>query len=220
MADISPIDSGPPSADLVVREPRQRRTREQWDRILDAGVRLLEEDGYAGFTIAALCERAAVPPRALYARAATKDALFLAVYERGMSRVSAGHTVFTEQDRWNLDDDRRRVEQAVRYLVKIFIDNAALLRAVVLISGAHPEVRRRGEAYRNTIMELFTAVLAPLDANPQHESPIRERQFCFSLVFSTMVLRTAYGPGFGPGGDTESLTRDLVTMAQRYLSPP
>jgi len=217
MTGISPVDSGLPSADLAVREPRQRRTRELWERVLDAGVRLLEEGGYEGFTIAALCERAEVPPRALYARAATKDALFLAVYERGMSRVLAGHEVFAEQDRWNLDDDQRRVEQAVRYLVKIFIDNAALLRAVVLISGAHPEVRRRGEAYRNALMELFTAVLAPLDVNPLRENPIREREFCFSFVFSTMVLRTAYGPGFGPAGDAELLTQELVSMAQRYL---
>jgi len=51
MAGISPVDSGLPSADLAVREPRQRRTREQWERVLDAGVRLLEEGGYEGFTI-------------------------------------------------------------------------------------------------------------------------------------------------------------------------
>jgi hypothetical protein len=101
--------------------------------------------------------------------------------------------------------------------VKIFIDNAALLRTVALISGAHPEVRRRGEAYRNAIMELFTAVLAPLDVTTQHENPIREREFCFSSIFSAMVLRTAYGPGFGPAGDAEVLTQELVTMAQRYL---
>jgi AcrR family transcriptional regulator len=163
-----------------------------------------------GFTIAALCERAGVPPRALYARAATKDALFLAVYERGMTRVLAGHEVFAEHDRWDFDDDRRRVEQAVRHLVTIFLDHAAFLRAVVLISGAHPEVRRRGEAYRNALGELFTSVLAPLDGHP-------DRDFCFALIFSAMVVRTAYGPGFGLAGDPEVLIQDLVTMAQRYL---
>jgi AcrR family transcriptional regulator len=217
MTGINPVADRPSSADLAVREPRQRRTRQQWERILDAGVRLLEENGYEGFTIAALCARAEVPPRALYARAATKDALFLAVYERGMSRVLAGHQVFAEVDRWDFDDDHRRVEQAVRYLVEIFIGNAAFLRAVVLISGAHPEVRRRGEAYRNAIGELFTAVLAPLDAHASHDNPAREREFCFSLIFSAMVLRTAYGPRFGPTGGEEILIQELVTMAQRYL---
>jgi AcrR family transcriptional regulator len=217
MSGISPVDEEQSGADLAVREPRQRRTREQWERILDAGVQLLEDGGYEGFTIAALCDRAEVPPRALYARAATKDALFLAVYERGMSRVLAGHVVFAQRERWTIDDDQRRVEQAVRYLVKIFVDNAAFLRAVVLISGAHLEVRRRGEAYRNAIGELFTAVLAPLDVNAGHDNPAGEHEFCFSLIFSAMVLRTAYGPGFGLTGEVETLVQELVTMAQRYL---
>ena len=65
---------------LTIRPPRQERSRRAWDRVLDAGVALLEEAGYEGFTIAAVCERAQVPPRAIYDRAPTKDALFLAVY--------------------------------------------------------------------------------------------------------------------------------------------
>jgi AcrR family transcriptional regulator len=205
------------TGELAVREPRQRRTREQWDRILDAGVQLLEDDGYEGFTIAALCARAGVAPPALYARAATKDALFLAVYERGMSRVLADHHVFAEPDRWHLETDPQRVEQAVRYLVQIFLDHAAFLRAVVLVSGAHPEVRRRGEAYRSAISELFTSVLTPLEPNPLHSDQGAAREFCFSLVFSAMVLRTAYGPGFGPAGDADVLTNELVTMSHCYL---
>src|SRR3954469_18227028 len=103
MPGIRPRDT---AAVLAVREPRQQRTREQWARILDAGVELLEQGGYEAFTIAALCERAAVPPRALYARADTKDGLFLAVYEHGMSRVLADHAVFTDPVRWRARDDR------------------------------------------------------------------------------------------------------------------
>lgn len=217
MAGIGPADDREPAAELALHEPRQRRTREQWERVLDAGVRLLEDGGYGAFTIAALCERADVAPRALYARAATKDALFLAVYERGMNRVLAGHEVFRVPERWDIDDDQVRVEQAVRLLVKIFTDNAAFLRAVVLISGVHPEVRRRGEAYASRIGELFSSVLVPLDKNPTRTASAQARQFCFSLIFAAMVVRTAYGPGFGVNGDLEALTQELVTMTQLYL---
>ncbi|MET1059126.1 MAG: TetR/AcrR family transcriptional regulator [Nocardioides sp.] len=217
MAGIGRTDGQQTDPDLALREPRQRRTREQWERILDAGILLLEEGGYEAFTIAALCDRAQVPPRALYARAPTKDALFLAVYERGMSQVLADHQVFADPDRWNVDDDRARVEQAVRFLVQIFIRNGAFLRAVVLISGVHPEVLRRGEDYRNAIYDLFTAALRPLNGNPLDDDALREREVCFALLFSALVLRTAYGPKFGPAGEIEQLTRELVTMAQRYL---
>jgi AcrR family transcriptional regulator len=215
MPGIQPADTGPLSVDLAVRAPRQQRTREQWSRVLDAGVELLEEGGYDAFTIAALCERARVPPRALYARTDTKDGLFLAVYERGMSRVLADHAVFADPGQWRDDDHAHLIELAVRRLVGIFIDHEAFLRAVVLISNAHPEVLRRGAAYVQAIRDLFVSVLTTAQGPPATDS--HDLEFCFSMVFSAMVLRVAYGPGFGPPGDTESLTRDLVTMAQRFL---
>ena len=54
--------------ELEVRPPKQQRSREAWNRVLDAGVAILEDGGYDAFTIAAVCERAAVAPTAIYAR--------------------------------------------------------------------------------------------------------------------------------------------------------
>ena len=211
------IGSADTAADLAVREPQQQRTREQWARVLDAGVELLEQGGHEAFTIAALCERAAVPPRALYARTDTKDGLFLAVYEHGMSRVLADHAVFTNPDQSRTRDNPHLIGLAVERLIDIFIHHEAFLRAVVLISNAHPEVLRRGAAYIEAIRDLFVSVLRPTqrnDGGSQHNL-----EFCFSMVFSAMVLRVAYGPGFGPSGDTATLKRDLALMAQRLLMP-
>jgi len=215
MPTIHPVDT---AGDLAVRAPRQRRTREQWARVLDAGVELLEEGGYGGFTIAALCERAGVPPRALYARTDTKDGLFLAVYEHGMSRVLAGHAVFADPDQWRTENNQQLVELAVQRLVGIFINHEKFLRAVVLISNSHPEVLRRGSTYISQIRDLFVTVLKPV--TPDDGESTHNLEFCFSMVFSAMVLRVAYGPGFGPSGNTSTLTRDLATMAHRLLLPP
>lgn len=211
------IQAANTTADLAVREPRQHRTREQWARVLDAGVELLEESGYDGFTIAALCERAGVPPRALYARTDTKDGLFLAVYEHGMSRVLADHEVFADADQWRTPDNQQLVALAVQRLVRVFINHEAFLRAVVLISNAHPEVLRRGAAYIEALRDLFVRILTPVSGEDGESA--HNLEFCFSMVFSAMVLRVAYGPGFGPGGSTATLTRDLTTMAHRFLSP-
>src|SRR6185437_13132194 len=117
---------------LTIRPPRQERSRRAWDRVLDAGVALLEEAGYEGFTIAAVCERAH-----------TKDALFLAVYEHGMARIKADHEIFTDPARWLGLDAAALIEAVVREVTAIFSRHQALLRAVVLISGVHSEVYRR-----------------------------------------------------------------------------
>ena len=66
--------------------------------MLDAGVALIEHGGYEALTIAAVCERAEVPPRLIYERVANKDALFLAVYEHGMERVLADEAALDDGD--------------------------------------------------------------------------------------------------------------------------
>src|SRR3954452_5374457 len=86
--------------DLEVRPPKQRRSREAWNRVLDAGVAILEDGGYEAFTIAAVCERARVAPTAIYARTTSKDALFLAVYEHGIAQLRAEQDVFADGTRW------------------------------------------------------------------------------------------------------------------------
>lgn len=219
MPGIRATDGRARPDDLAVNEPRQRRTREQWQRVLDAGVRLLEEGGYEAFTIAALCARARVPPRALYARAGTKDALFLAVYEHGMTSVLTSHDVFRDEARWAALDDQQRVEQAVADLVRTFTDHADFLRAVVLISGAHPEVRQRGAAYREALGVHFAEVLPPVATQTRRgrADPDAAHQLCFSVVFSAMVVRTAYGPGFGLAGEEDLLAAELAAMVGRYL---
>ena len=173
--------TGRRAADLALREPRQRRTREQWDRILDAGVRLLEEGGYEAFTIAALCERAEVPPRALYARAATKDALFLAVYERGMSRVLAGHQACSPSPTAGTRRRRSGSSRPCGYLVR---SSSTTPPSCARSSSSLAHTRRYAVAarsYRNAHRRAF-APRSPDPRSPRHDGG-REREFCFSLSF-------------------------------------
>jgi hypothetical protein len=50
----------------------------------------------------------------------------------------------------------------------VFSRHQALLRAVVLISGVHPEVYRRGSAYSREMGDLFTALLRPIAPQIAH----------------------------------------------------
>lgn len=213
---------------LTIRPPRQERSRRAWDRILDAGVTLLEEAGYESFTIAAVCERAQVPPRAVYDRAPSKDALFLAVYEHGMARIRADHEVFGDPARWRGLDAAALIETAVRELAATFGRHHALLRSVVLISGVHPEVYRRGSAYSREMGDLFTALLRPVAAQTAHPGTDVDTALrtCFTTVFSALVIRVAYGPGFATDPvDDATYTSQLARMSSSYLlaghqSPP
>jgi AcrR family transcriptional regulator len=206
---------------LAVRPPRQKRSREAWVRVLDAGSALLEEGGYEAFTIAAVCERARVAPRAIYDRTDSKDALFLAVYEHGMARVRADQDVFTDENRWRDLPADELVVQAVREVASIFLRHAALLRAVVLVSGAHPEVYRRGAIYSRELGNLFADVLLRAQDQMHQPDPEAAVRAAFTIVFSTLVVRVAYGPAIAsPDLDEDALLESLGAMVRSYLLGP
>ncbi|GGM06876.1 hypothetical protein GCM10010129_58420 [Streptomyces fumigatiscleroticus] len=204
--------------DLAIRRPRQERTRQAWARILDAGVALIEEGGYEAFTIAALCEKAQVPPRALYDRTTSKDALFLAVYEHGIARITADERAFARPDRWQDLTPEELITAAVTELTGLFRRHAAFLRHIVLLSGAHPEVLRRGRAHVHTLADTFTARLLSVRDHITHPDPETAVRQCFATVFAACVVRTAHGPDLAtPPVDHDTFTAHLALTATRSL---
>jgi AcrR family transcriptional regulator len=200
------------AAGMAVRAPVQERSRRRWAQVLDAGVALIAEGGYDAFTIAAVCERAGVPPRFIYERVDSKDALFLAVYEHGMEQVRSGEAVFDDPARWEGLSPRATVELAVRAMAELFERNRALMRSVVLDSSRHEEVRRRGAGYADALRERFAARLgAVLDDGLPVDAVFRS-------TFASLVFRTAYGDDFLHPRVTDALFVDeLVEIATRSL---
>jgi AcrR family transcriptional regulator len=207
------------TADLAIRPPQQQRSREAWNRVLDAGVALLEDGGYEAFTIAAICERAGVAPPSIYARTTSKDALFLAVYEHGIERLRAGQAVFADDDRWADLAPDDRIRAAVAEMVRISLRHQQFLRAVVLISAAHAEVRRRGSRYSQELGEGFGQVVLGARDAIRHPDPEAAVRSCFGTVFATSIIRVAYGPGFATPSpvDDDTFVADLGEQAVRYL---
>ena len=205
--------------DLEVRPPKQERSRQAWNRVLDAGVAILEDGGYGAFTIAAVCERAQVAPTALYARTTSKDALFLAVYEHGVARLRAGQAVFADEARWAGLTPAALVRAAVAEMVGISLRHARFLRAIVLVSAAHPEVARRGSRYSQELGEGFARVVLRAREAMRHQDPEGAVRSCFGTVFATSIIRVAYGPEFATPVpvDDEAFVADLGETAVRYL---
>jgi AcrR family transcriptional regulator len=215
---VTDVDAAP-SADLEVRPPKQRRSREAWMRVLDAGVAILEDGGYDAFTISAVCERAAVAPTAIYARTTSKDALFLAVYEHGISRLRAGQEVFADDDRWAGLGPADRVRAAVTEMVGISLRHQRFLGAVVLLSAAHQESQRRGDRDARELGDGFTGVVMAAADAITHPDPEGAARACFGTVFAATMIRVAYGPEFAAPVpvDDDAFTSQLGEMAVRYL---
>lgn len=183
----------PVPTDLEIRPPLQRRSREAWARVLDAGVALLEDGGYEAFTIAALCERAGVAPPAIYARTTSKEALFLAVYEHGIARLAPAQGALADLPD---GDPAQVVRGAVATVLGGMLAQRRFLGAVVLISAAHPEVHRRGAGYARALETAFVDRVLAVGGAVDHAEPAAAARTCFGNVFAAGVLRVAWGADF------------------------
>lgn len=184
----------------AVRPAHQARTRASWERVLDAGVSLIEDVGYDGLTIAALCDRANVTPPTIYARAGDKETLLLAIYERAMARIEASDRL----------PERAGVREAVAAVADVWLQNAALLRGIVHRAATDGEVFRRGAQNSQDLARRFRAAI---DADDRAADAV------FRVVYAALVQRVVYGPQFESDLllDDEQFTEMLGDIAERYL---
>jgi len=100
--------------------------------------------------------------------------------------------VLEDDARWSGLAPGEVVADAVREIAANFRRHSALLRSVIPISGAHEEVYRRGGAYVRDLGDRFVAlVMRQADAVDDADAAARA---AFTMLFSTLVVRTAYGP--------------------------
>jgi len=207
-------------AATAVRPPRQARTRATWQRILDVGLEILEQDGYAGLTIPALCARAGVTPPTIYARAPSKEILLLAIYDHAIERITRVDTLDPDDARWRTFESTEQViAEAVRVVAGIWLRNARLLRALVYRSGVDAETFARGSQHSIDLGRRFRALLLARPELAGSAQAAERIDVCFRMVYAALVQRVMFGEGFEsdlPLAD-EALQRALVEVVSGYL---
>ena len=95
----------------------------------------------------------------------------------------------------------------------MFLLNERLLRSVVLISSAHPEVRARGAVYSDGLRRRFTDRLSTVCPDPAAVATV------FRAMFASMVFRVAYGADFlQPHATDGELVTGLVALSLAHLA--
>ncbi|MGK0721758.1 TetR/AcrR family transcriptional regulator [Leucobacter sp. W1478] len=201
-----------------VRPPRQERSQVAWGRILDAGVSVLEEAGYEGFTIAAICTRARVAPPAIYARVQSKQALFLAVFEHGFDPIREQQQLALAPDRWTQGDPEEVVRCAIEAIAQTSLAHERFLRPVVRHAETDDEVAARTREARAGTARRFRELVS------QHPDALRSADperidACFRVVFAALLARIAHANALDIGSrvsDSEFIS-DLQDTAVRAL---
>src|SRR5262245_20324689 len=112
-----------------VRQPKQRRSQESLERVIRESMRLLEENGFQGFTIQDVSRRADVAVGTIYARFGNKESLLRAVHRQAMESMRPEHQAVASADSNPAKGARAVIVDAVRTVAGIFQGNEKLLRA-------------------------------------------------------------------------------------------
>jgi AcrR family transcriptional regulator len=176
-----------------VRAPRQARSQETLDRILDAAERLVAEKGFEDTPVADVVALAGSSVGAFYARFRDKDALLYALHERHLVQARATAELALDPARWDGADIATIVREVVRFLLSIYREQQGLIRAFVLRGHMDPEFRARQEQLSERVTERMRALLLARAAEIGHPDPERAVGFALTLVFSTLESTMLFG---------------------------
>lgn len=146
--------------------------RIQRERLIDACVRCVAEDGYGRTNVRNICQRAAVSTRAFYEHFATKEDVFLQAYQAGIDIVfDRAYSVYRSTGGpWDL-----RIRAGIQTLLETLAECPSLAAMIMVeaIRTGPTGLDHVGNAFRRSF-ELFAdlenpppAPLTPADVLPQ-----------------------------------------------------
>jgi AcrR family transcriptional regulator len=161
-----------------VRPPRQARSQETLDRILDAAEAMLEEKGWGDLGVSEIAARAGSSVGAFYARFPDKQALLHALHERFVAEAVATADAAFQPARWAGATAPEIVARIVAFLVQIQRDRRGLLRALKLASATDATFRAREHRLLLYVRDGLAALLV---GRPEITHPEPERAVAFGL---------------------------------------
>jgi AcrR family transcriptional regulator len=182
--------------DAAVRPPKQQRSRESLERVLEASRALLEDKGFDAFTIQDVSQRADVSVGAIYARFGNKESLLRAVHRDAMDALRSEQEAVAAVDGRPDTPARDVIVTAVRTIASIFHGNEKLLRAFMHLGAVDDVISERGsEASTELARQFAWTVLAHRD-EITHPDPDAAVDVAFRMAYCTFARQVMYGPAF------------------------
>jgi AcrR family transcriptional regulator len=200
----------------TVRPPKQQRSRESYERVLDAAHGLLEENGFEGFTVQEVAARANVSVGAIYERFGNKETLLRTVHARlmeTMAQFDPGESVVEPAD------PSQVIAVLVRRVAATMGAHRAILRSFMHLGALDEVISSRGSRESVELSRRFKEALRPHAAEFSHGDPEIALDVAFRMTYSTLARQVMYGPLFESDIDLawDQLTAELAVACTAYL---
>lgn len=213
-----------PSISAHARVPKQGRSRQSFERIIEGTIALLHEREYDQITLAEICERSGVSTGSLYGRVAGKDELLRAVQVRFLERLAEQFNAEAERIGKQARGLQEVVPAVVASLGNLLKDNASVLRSFMLRSATDPAIEAAGKQAASDNHAKFIALLKACSNEIRHAQPDRAIDTSMLLIYATQArfLGLDSVGGRGEASQWQALLQDLSDMMLAFLlfTPP
>jgi AcrR family transcriptional regulator len=210
----------PASGDLV-REPKQERSRQSFDRAVEAAIALMAERRSGAITVAEVAERSGVSIGSIYARVASKDDLLRVAHGRLMERLAVESHLALSLDLEPGADLRALVERAVWALAGLLQSHARELGPFMQLAQYDPLMAKAGKAAHEDMVHSFARLLLSGGAAITRPDPQAAVVLACTVVYSVIARQLGLGSDPEAAADQpwDELVTALVDMVTAYLRP-
>jgi AcrR family transcriptional regulator len=193
-------------------EPRQARSLATVNAILEATVRILDEEGLDAATTTRIAEVAGVSVGSLYQYFSHRDGILRALQDREFERAAALlEGVLVES---NLrKKPRETVSAVVKGLMSLYSQNPGLHR-VLAMEGLRVAKAERVHAFDLRVIAIIRHFLAATGSAVRRKNLDAAAFVAFQSVRATMLASLLERP---PGVDATTLIDESVDLVLRYL---
>lgn len=205
------------------RAPKQRRSRESYDRMIEAATELLKEGGLGALTLAAVSRRSRVSIGSIYCRVDGKDALLREVQAIVLKQMEHEFALLVNRVRRRQLPLRELVPTMVWEFAHYLRRHAALLAAFMQQGDRDPIVEQVGaRSYAQTVTD-FNLVLLERRSEFRHPDPEHAATTVFTVAYAALARYLGLNsgaPGHGGAGEGnwQQLVEDLGLMSLAFIS--
>ncbi|MDH5491648.1 MAG: TetR/AcrR family transcriptional regulator [Myxococcales bacterium] len=203
---------------ISVNHPKQARSQQTLDRLLDAAEAQIIEQGYDAVTIASIARAAKSSVGGFYARFRDKEEVLRALHERLLRELEEVVSELSAPEQWEGTPLSVMVRGLLRELLDRIHYRRRLMAAFVASATIHPDRWRDALAFRARVVEQIGALLLTRREEMRHPDPERALQLAIQMVLAIADQHALLGlrSGTEPIEDDELVT-ELQRMTMAYL---
>lgn len=202
-----------------IRLPRQARTHQSLERLLDVSEMLLRDKNFDDIHVREIALRADTSVAAFYRRFIDKDALLHALHERRCEEAFATADDALSRERWKGAMIAEILHAIFPFMIEVVHSSESLDRAIYQRAISDERMRERAMKLNGHVVAGISDLLLERSEEIHHPDP--RTAVSFALIQASALLIHYYTAGFrdigsAPMSDAR-VARELTTSCLAYL---